>query len=391
MISVQEATSLVLSSSFPDEVESIPLRKALGRQLASAVLADRDLPPFDRVTLDGIAIRADDAAKALRTFSITGRQMAGEPPRTLRVTGEAVEIMTGASLPAEAGAVVPVEHLEIENGVATVTGSIRLGQGIHPQGSDHAKGSVLLERGQRIGPAELAVAAAVGAANLQVSRRPRVFILTTGDELVPVEQAPAPQQIRSSNPFAIEALVEPWAHSVTCRHVMDDPKELRAVIGEALDQHDLLISSGAVSKGASDFLPGIYAELGVAEVFHRVAQRPGKPLWFGRRDDVTVFGLPGNPVSTTVCTLRYVLLWLRAAVGAEPLPGAMAILDSKPEPFHLTRFVPATLSEKEASRHAVPRAMNTSGDLASLVGADGVVEIAPSFEGHLAPWWPMPK
>jgi molybdopterin molybdotransferase len=263
---------------------------------------------------------------------------------------------------------------------------------------------VLLAPGTRLGPAELAVAATVGAAAIAVTCAARVAVVSTGDELVGINETPLPHQIRRSNAYALQALFTQTGAEVSLFHLTDELASLRQGLSNILGAgFDAVVLSGAVSKGRADHLPGLLRELHVAEIFHEVNQRPGKPMWFGARaDGPVVFGLPGNPVSTFLTACRYVRPWLRAcqqpadtfkaAAADTPLPAALTVeISFKPQ---LAHFVPVRLAvDAEGRRLATPLRVGGSGDLAGLIGADAFLELPPEqvvfAAGSVWPAWAL--
>ncbi len=381
MTEVHEAEALILDRMPAAAAAREPLAAAYGRVLAEPVRAERDQPPFDRVTMDGIAIAHADWAAGLRRFDVVATQAAGAPPATVSASGRCVEVMTGAMLPAGTDTVVPVERVRREGGWATVQADapVEPRQFVHARGSDRAAGSELLRPGTRIGPTQMAVLAAAGAATVLVSTPPRVAVVSTGDELVDVGEPLEPYQIRSSNDRAIEAgLLLQRLASVTRVHLADDEAILLDAIGRLHAQHDVLILSGGVSMGQFDYVPAVLGRLGVELVFHKIQQRPGRPMWFGVTErGKPVFALPGNPVSALVCLTRYVLPALRRSQGLAA-PVEHAVLTAEVElAADLTYFMPVQLRSSAADGvlQAVPRPTNTSGDFVSLAGTDGIVEL----------------
>ncbi len=382
MTEVTEAESLILERMPAAAPVRERLEAAFGRVLAEPVRAERDQPPFDRVTMDGIAIAYGDWAAGVRRFEVVGTQAAGAPPVPVAGPGRCVEVMTGAMLPAGTDTVVPVERLRREDGAAAVQAEapVEPRQFVHARGSDRSAGSELLRPGARLGPAEMAVLAAAGAADVLVSAPPRVAVVSTGDELVDVGEPLEPYQIRSSNDRAIEtSLLLHRLASVTRVHLADDEAILLDAIGRLHAQHDVLILSGGVSMGQFDFVPAVLERLGVELVFHKIQQRPGRPMWFGVTErGKPVFALPGNPVSALVCLTRYVLPALRASLGLEAAAPEHAALAAEVElAADLTYFTPVQLrsSAEDGVLQAVPRPTNTSGDFVSLAGTDGIVEL----------------
>ena len=351
---------------FPETTVALP--NAHGRVLREDLIADRPFPPFDRVTMDGIALSFAAWQSGRREFKITGTQAAGRPALTLPAADTCLEVMTGAVLPVGTDCVVPVEDIEVSDGRATVTGNVAPRQCIHFAGSDRKPSDMLVRAGTRLTAAEIAVAATVGKTTLRVSRLPTVAVISTGDELVNVDAAPAPHQIRCSNPHAIRAALAGIAEA-TLMHLPDEQGALRAGLQAALETADMVVVTGGVSRGRSDFVPETLEALGVQKLFHRVRQRPGRPMWAGKTArGQLVFGLPGNPVSTLVTLHRYVLPLLA------PVPVLTACLDEKVSAVDV-QFVPVRVRCEDGRLRAKPVALNTSGDLAALVAADGFVQV----------------
>jgi molybdopterin molybdotransferase len=385
VISVEDAYRQVLATARLLPAETVPLAQAVGRVLRQTVVADRDFPPYPRVTMDGIALRYGSLEAGQTTFPIERTQLAGAVPAPLTNPQAAVEIMTGAALPAGTDTVIRYEDLDFSDAPsrqATVrVAPPRLGHNVHAQGSDQPAGAQLLAPGLVLSPAEIAVAATVGAATLAVARRPRVAVVSTGDEIVDIEATPLPHQIRRSNgPMLCAALALAGCESQEF-HLVDDLASLKAELPALLAGFDAVLLSGGVSKGKADFLPQALRELGVTEIFHRVAQRPGQPFWFGQAPGgAVVFALPGNPVATFANYYRYVQGWLRQCQGlpAEASQPAFAELASAVE-FKptLTYFLAVRLEHTPDGRLlAYPTPTAGSGDLAGLLAADALLELA---------------
>jgi molybdopterin molybdotransferase len=396
MLSVAEAFARVLTTTRPRPPETVPLALATGRILAENLHADRDFPPFDRVAMDGIALRHATWVAGQTSFPIEGTQYAGAPATPLQNPLAAIEAMTGAVLPPGTDVVVRYEDLEISNGRARIQISLAaLGTNIHPRATDRRQGDLLLPAGTHLGPAEVAVAATIGAAQVLVQRRLRVALVSTGDELVPVDAMPLPHQIRRSNTYALAALFAADGADCTHYYFPDDQPALRQGLAILLaGGYDAIIFSGAVSQGKADFLPTILQESGVREIFHGVAQRPGKPLWFGEvAGGPVVFGLPGNPVSTLVTAVRYVRPWLQGCQqpAQPPLPPLAALAQAisfRPALTHF-RLVQVVVNE-QAQRIAVALPAGGSGDLAGLLGVDGFVELpAEQTDFAAGSCWPV--
>jgi len=319
-LDVDRALEQVLARARPLGVETVPLASARGRVLAADVLADRDSPPFDRSAMDGWAVRAEDVAAAPRTLPVTGQIRAGvEPPGPLR-PGSAVQVMTGAPVPAGATAVLPVERSRSGGeGLVELLEAPVAGAHIARRGSEVRAGDRVLESGQWLGPAQLGVLAAFGVASVAVGRRPRVAYLVTGDELVAVDATPRGAQIRNSNGPVLEHQIREAGGDPSSLGVApDDLEATAAALARGLDA-DVLVVSGGVSAGVYDLVEEALARFGVQVVFDRVAVKPGAPLVFGHRGGCLVFGLPGNPVSAQVTFELFVRPAILALQGARLL------------------------------------------------------------------------
>jgi molybdopterin molybdotransferase len=292
-----------------------------------------------------------------------------------------IEVMTGAVLPKGADCVVPLEETQRDDNriVLTQPAALACGGSVHRAGSDHRAGDILVRAGTKLTAREIAVAAAVGAATLTVAASPKIAVVATGDELVEVDAAVAAHQIRRSNDHALRAaLISAGYPRVERFHLRDVRHEIKHRLWHIVAEYDVVLITGGVSKGKFDFLPATLAAQGVNKIFHGVAQRPGKPFWFGVSPRRTpVFALPGNPVSAFTCLHRYVLPALAQASGAAPAPARTAAL-AAPVTFKpaLAHFLPVKLSSgPRAERLAAPVPSNTSGDFAGLVDSDGFVEL----------------
>lgn len=375
MITSKKAAEIVASQSRDYGVETVPYDVAVGRVLAEDLVADRDLPPFDRSTMDGIAIKYVDFARGQRAYRVVAVLAAGSSPDFQLKAGECVQIMTGAAVPDSADVIVPIEEVTLGREVATVNAeSVSKNQFIHLRGNDAGAGEIIVRTRQIITPNVIPVAASVGKTQLVVARGPRIVVISTGDELVDVAAQPTPYQIRRSNRYAIQAALLPYQTATL--HVDDDPVLLREQLTTSLDEYDVVIMSGGVSKGKFDYIPTVLEDLSVEVLFHGVKQKPGKPLLFGVRGDTVVFALPGNPVSTTMCTHKYVLPWLRASLGLH-VSDIYAILDNdvafEPDLDYFLQ-VKLTISE-EGELRARPIKHNGSGDYTSLAEANGFIEL----------------
>lgn len=386
-MTVSQASEIILSHRFDPLVVYVPLSDALGYVLAEPVYADRDFPPFDRVMMDGIALSYETFSRGSRTFTIAGVQPAGAPASTLSQHDACLEVMTGAMLPKGTDTVIPYEQIDIAAGQAKVlVDNVAPRQHIHRRGADVKRGSRLLKEGMHLSPAEIALLASIGGMAVPVRLWPRVAIVTTGDELVDVNAIPEPHQIRRSNAYALEAALRQCGVQSTLHHVVDDEDTLRGKLQQLMHRHDVIILSGGVSRGKFDYVPAVLEQLGVTRHFHGVAQRPGKPFWFGRHEEnnTTVFALPGNPVSTFLCFYKYVRPWMMQSTGlAAETPTAILAEAYTFEPA-VTCFLQVRLVIAKGGLQAHPVAGQGSGDFANLAQVHGWLEL-PADRAHFKP------
>ena len=379
MIPFSQARDILLASFPVLPSERLPIESCAGRVLREEIKADREFPPFDRVMMDGFATRAADFA-AGRDFVLSGCAPAGSPAVKLpSAVMSCVEVMTGAPLPLGADCIVPVEEITRDGGVIRVSPDFEVvpGRYVHAAGSDSRAGERLLEPGVLLGSREIGVAASCGAAWIEVSKLPRIHILATGDELVAVDETPQPHQIRQSNACAIACALQRAGHSASASaRLRDDPMEAAVAVRSALEESDWIIITGAVSKGARDFVPTLLDSLGCRCLFHGVAQRPGKPAgcWLGPAGQI-VMALPGNPVSALTGLHAFVLPALVVASGC-PLPKPRLVVpagrfDGLPG---MTQHLPVKLGN-DGRAHAAPT--GNSGDFIGLLRSDGFVTIPP--------------
>lgn len=384
LTTVKDALNIILNSSENFGTEEVDFINAVGRVLKEDIVADRDFPPFNRVSMDGIAISYDAFENGQRKFQIEGVQAAGSPQLTLKNKLNCIESMTGAMLPNGCDVVIQYELLDIENDVATVNlETVKSFQNIHKKGLDRTVGDILVKKDTLISPAEIGVLATVGKSIVIVAKQPKVMIVSTGNELVEVDQIPAEHQIRRSNVYTLISLLERLQIKADSAHILDDKEILKTKIQGFLNDYDVLIFSGAVSKGKFDFIPEVLDNLGVKKLFHKVKQRPGKPFWFGKkactersRSDKTVFAFPGNPVSTFVSCLKYFYPWYQKSMGLNFENKKQAILSDnyffKPG---LTYFLQVKLNQENGKIYATPVTGKGSGDLANLVDSDAFLEL----------------
>jgi molybdopterin molybdotransferase len=353
--------------------ERVALGEALGRVLAEEVAADRDYPPFDRSTRDGYAVRSDDAQSQPVRLRVAAEIKAGDVFTGQLAAGHCVSIMTGAAVPAGADAVVMLEHVTREGESIVITQAVERGQNIVPRGSESKAGQVLLRAGLRLGYAELALLAQVGRAEVSVARRPRVAILSTGNEVVEINVPPGPFEIRNSNTVSLAAQVAlAGGEAVPLRNARDETSALRVQIERGL-QEDALVLSGGVSAGKYDLVKSVLAELGAEFFFDAVAIRPGRPAVFGMCRGKPVFGLPGNPVSTMVTFELFVVPALDILSGAAPrvLPMFKAQLAaSVRQKARLSHFLPAVVEWNTGEPVARELPWQGSGDIVALSRAN---------------------
>ncbi len=378
MISPEEATKIVLSHPFHFVEEKINVHHSLGRTLRVDILADTDLPPFNRIMMDGVAIRFEDWEKGIRSYKVAATQRAGSPVIALNEAGKCIEVMTGGVCPRLADVIIPYEELEMNGEECTLLcENVRQGQNIHVLASDKKQGDVLISAGSKISAAEIGIAVSVGMTSLKVASLPRIHIFSTGDELVDTDIIPEAHQIRRSNVFALQQILKSRGVEATQSHLPDDYEMMRSNIQEQLQLCDAVLLTGAVSKGKFDFVPKVMVDLGVEKLFHGISQRPGKPMWFGCKKEKVVFALPGNPVSTFMCAHKYFIPWLRKSLSIQESPQPFAkLISSFDNKTTLTYFLQVKISFSSFGEIlAEPIVGRGSGDYANLSGADGFLEI----------------
>jgi len=430
LISVTQAENIIRQHLTTAAAEIVPLSKAQGRYLREDILADRPLPPFDRVMMDGIAIAHASFASGNARFPITGTQAAGTPALTLENADSCIEVMTGSVLPHGCDCIIPIEQIDLSDNTASLhsDASPQAQQHIHSAGSDTAAGEILLNSGQVLNAAELTIAASCGATDLKVSALPCILIITTGDELVAPEVTPLPHQIRRSHATALEALITGMKlGKVDNIHIADDPLALKDTITEALPAHDILIFTGGISKGKYDYVAPVLTELLGSPHFHGIAQRPGKPMAFWthkpnndpttRADDGSaagegekarrlvglldrseatcpegvsrlaepanqlkrlIFAHPGNPVSVMACAARYLIPSLVEILsGRSPNPQQLPATGSFHCPSHFTGLVPCRINNGRIQ--LVPP--SNSGNFLALAATDGIAQLPGELTG----------
>jgi molybdopterin molybdotransferase len=387
MITVADALQIVLQQTSLLGTESIPLSDTLGRVLAEDIVADTDLPPFDRAQMDGYAVRAADVANTPARLRIVGESAAGAGWHHEMKAGEAVRIMTGAPVPKGADAVQQVELTREVDGAAVVEilEPVNEGRSIVRRADEIKTGTTVLRAGEEINAAMIATLASFGYAQVKVGARPRVAVMATGSELVDVDRKPGQDQIRDSNNYTIAA------YAAQCNAIVerlslagDDTEELKREIAEAARRSDVVITSGGVSMGVYDFTKAALKELGAEIYFERIALRPGKPTVFGKLGKALIFGLPGNPVSVAVTFNLFARTALRAMQGAKTaiLRNETAVLagDIKGS-IDRESYLPATLrTDENGTLLAEPLKWGGSSDFVSFALATALINLPAGYK-----------
>jgi molybdopterin molybdotransferase len=402
LVEIDEARRIVLDSAALLDEETVDLHEALGRALRHDLIAAEPVPAFANSAMDGFAVRADDlrgaSPAAPVALTLTGESRAGHPASSGLGVREAIAISTGALLPAGADAVVRLEDTRAAEGRVLVRAEVAPGAEVRAMGEDVTAGKTVLRRGDHLGPAELGVLASLGHASVACTRRARISILTTGDELVAPTVRLAPGQVRNANAYSLPALSRSAGGVVEgIAHALDSPDATRSAIAKMLST-DVAVVCGGVSVGAHDHVKSALMGLEVRERFWGIALRPGKPTWFGMRDRTLVFGLPGNPVSAVVTFILFVAPAIRALAGISWRPARETATlthsyDKRPGRAHAVR---CRLRRAEGRLQAEPTAAQGSHILTSMLGADALA-IIPAASGPvrsgeqveiepLAPW-----
>lgn len=378
MLSVNEAEQIILAHCHDYGTERLPFLATRDRVLAESMVADRDFPPYDRITMDGIALRYADFEARQRRFRVALTQAAGDVPPEHLAPDDCLEVMTGAALSTAADTVVPYEHLRLADGFAEVLDHpVVAGQNVHRRARDRRAGDVLVPAGRVLRSPEISVAAAVGATHLTVKKLPRVAVVSSGDELVDVAQTPETYQVRRSNSYAIASALQRFGVEADLLHVPDNLEVTRREVSRCLELYDVLLLSGGVSMGKFDFVPQALDDSGVVRHFHKVRQRPGKPFWFGTFGERgVVFAFPGNPVSTFACLQRYFVPWLETSLGISNPPEYARLSREVVFEPPLQHFLQVKLHHDEQARlTATPASGNGSGDFANLLDTDAFLEL----------------
>lgn len=390
MISALEAHKLIQETQIPDGVISrkiVSVSSSLGLYLAEDIFAKRNQPPFNRSMMDGIALSSEGSSK--REFKSEGVARAGFSQTRLTDAKRCIEVMTGAPVPIGCDIVVPYEEVINNDDLfrfQSTSYNPKKGQFIHTEASDYKVGDKLLEKGIVIDSTIISLLYSVGLEKVEVLDIQSIAIVSTGDELRDVGSAISPHQIYKSNPFAISSELKAFFPSINVElfHFNDDEDEVLSGLSNLLSNYKFIIISGGVSKGKYDYIPSALKSLGVKEVFHKVKQRPGKPLWFGRAEHgQVVFGLPGNPVSSLVNTRRHIIPLLESAIN-EGIRSSYLVKSALNLEIgsSFTHFLPVRLNVSKGVITVRPVLGNNSGDFSKLIHSDGFIEV-PADEGEI--------
>ncbi|MDH5559453.1 MAG: molybdopterin molybdotransferase MoeA [Deltaproteobacteria bacterium] len=385
MISVNQARQKIIESAVPLAEKLVPAELSLSYHLTQDVLADRPIPPFNRVAMDGFAVKSEDFSEVETKLKIIGATAAGEVSAYKLQSGETVKIMTGAPLTEGADAVVKVEHSEIQGDYVLLRESgIKPGLNIANEGEDAQMGKLLLTKGQRLSPAAIAVCSSVGLASVGVYQKPKVKIICTGSEIIHPSQEPLAHQIRECNSYSLRSLCESLLLEAEFLGIVEDePELLKEVIKKGLES-DILLLTGGVSMGDYDYVPQVLKELGVKQIFHKVNLKPGKPVWFGKSSDNRyVFGLPGNPVSVQVNFKLFVEPLIKKLSGdhnPEPFFLRLPLLETITKKNSREQYFAGKILNKDGRTYASQVAISGSGDFSSLASSQGLIRCPSDTE-----------
>lgn len=394
MQSLDNALSLISSLVTGFSQEFVPLEEADGRILSKDIIADRNYPPFNRAAMDGYAIMQSDWQKGIRKYKVAETILAGKASRSQITTGYCYKIMTGAATPHLADAIIRREDAnEFDQEVALWADDLRSYQNISREGEDAKKGDLLVKAPLCCNAQIISLLAATGNHLVPVYALPSVSVVTTGDEVVPLPAEVTAFQIRNSNQFLLKSLLKKWQITPRfARHVADEINSLKKALSEAITS-DITIINGGVSAGDADYVPAILKSLGVREIFHKVAIRPGKPLWVGQTSEgKVIFALPGNPLSCLTTFSIFVESFLFKSMAFESRPFyRLPLLQDRSKKHPLTEFFPVRLDPKTGGLQILP--FNGSGDITAGLFADGLAmqpNDCPSLlNGDLVAFYPF--
>ncbi len=377
LISVQQADNFLREYIFTFTPIKTDLLKCLGKKLYEDIIADRQYPPYNRVAMDGIAVLGATLKKQ-KYFPIVGIQTPGSPPKELKHSEQCLEVMTGAILPNNTDTVIPYEQITIQDNIALFKGDSQaiLNKNIHFCGSDYKKDKIIVKKGTLLNSTHIAIAASVGKTELIVNADPKIALVATGDELVSHEQKTIKDwQIRSSNFMAIQADLQTSNFTqISYYHLHDNYQQLKKELSLISQKNSIIILSGGVSMGKFDFIPKVLQEIGIKEIFHKVKQKPGKPLWFGIQEKKAVFGLPGNPVSSLICYHRYVLPYIYNCLGLKTHYQKLVFNEKIKIKQDFCFFVPVR-QEFDQKNFTQICHTNGSGDFSGLANSNGFIEL----------------
>lgn len=381
---MEQADATLSRFQLPLSFESVDLAQANGRLLVDSAVADRPVPAFDRICMDGYAFSAAAFEAGRRDFQVCGVARAGQPRASLPDPEACMEAMTGAVLPQGCDTAIQVEMTERidDRRVRFMVDRFPKGSNVHRTGRDRKTGDEVIEAPALLGPGEVAALASLGIVRPTVAKLPRVVLVSSGDELVEPHREPLSHQVRQSNVWGIAASLESSGFGrPEIRHIPDDEATLRQILSRFVRESDVVLLSGGVSMGKWDLLPAVLVALGVERLFHGVAQQPGMPLWMGTSPrGGLVAGLPGNPLSAMTCFARHVRPILARSTGMRPLSFQVALREPIPASPGKTRFVPVKVERRGLVQAATPVPVTGSGDWAGVVGSDGFVEIPRGTE-----------
>lgn len=375
MISIDEARRLILSScKAVNNIESISLQSSTGYSIAECIYADRDYPPFNRSTMDGFALNSGQYKKD-KSFPIERELLAGQESGKLLDPNNCIKIMTGASVPEGADLVIPIEDAKINNDSVTFNlETVQAWKNIALKGEDKKESELIIDKETEITPFAQAILSSIGKGKVQVYAKPKLAIISTGDEVVPIDTTPKDYQIRDSNSYSTESFLFKYGIKPELKKLVNDDKaQLKSVISESLNM-DIIIISGGVSMGDADFVPDVLNELAVKKIFHKVNIKPGKPLWFGVSNKTAVFGVPGNPSSVQVIFKIFIEPYIRQFMKLPQLFPIKLKLGQK----HISKgkrdfFFPAKIESKNGESYLIPLSNKGSGDIKALFSSHGLI------------------
>lgn len=380
MLTVDEARKKIMDSAVPFETRMIAIENALTYVTVNDVKADRPLPPFNRVAMDGFAVKSADFVDGKATLKIVGHIQTGITSNYEIQTGQTVQIMTGAPCPDSADAVVKIENAVIKGDRVELTDpKIKPGGNIAPRGEDAEAGKILVKKGSLLTTTAIAICASVGLEQIEVYNKPSLRIISTGSEIIPPSQTPLPHQIRDCNSFAIRSAASGMKLDTTFIGIGEDETDVLAqMIKEGL-KGDILLLSGGVSMGEYDHIPGLLAKAGVEKILHNVLVKPGKPLWFGKAETgCYVFGLPGNPVSVQTCFRVFVEPFIRKLSGQRNPENVVLRLPLSETLISKTKrehFMPGRLVRRDDGTYVQPIIIRGSGDFANFERSQGLIRV----------------